>query len=75
MSEASDFNGFRKQLEANPGFVKVYWCGKQECENRIIDETKTTPRVMVSGEQDKSKGKCIACAEETGTTIHYARTY
>jgi len=75
MSEASDFDGFRKQLEAKPGFVKVYWCGKQECENRIIDETKTTPRVMVSGEQDESKGKCIACGSETGTTIHYARTY
>ncbi len=75
MSEASGFDEFRQKLAERPGFVKVHWCGRQECENRIIDETKTTPRVMVPEEQDEAKNPCIACGAETATTIHYARTY
>ncbi|HDQ99589.1 MAG TPA: proline--tRNA ligase [candidate division WOR-3 bacterium] len=75
MSEAGDFDEFRRKLAERPGFVKVAWCGTQDCENRIIGETKTTPRVMVPAEQDKGNAPCIACGRETGTRIHYARTY
>ncbi|MEO0082140.1 MAG: proline--tRNA ligase [candidate division WOR-3 bacterium] len=74
-SSASDFQEFRSKLEANPGFILVHWCGAQECENRIIDETKTTPRVMVPSEQDRTQAPCIACGRKTGTVIYYARTY
>jgi prolyl-tRNA synthetase len=75
MSDAADFDEFRRKLAERPGFVKVAWCGARECENRIIDETKTTPRVMVPEEQDKTGAHCIACGRETATLIHYARTY
>jgi len=75
MARALTFEEFRGQLGRQPGFVRVFWCRAQECENRIIDETKTTPRVMVLDEQDREKGRCIACGKETGTVIHYARTY
>ena len=73
--EAADFDEFRSKLEANPGFIRTFWCGSQECENRIVDETKTTPRVMKLDEQGKSDGKCIACGKPTKTVIYYARTY
>ncbi|MEO0085107.1 MAG: proline--tRNA ligase [candidate division WOR-3 bacterium] len=75
MADAADFDAFRARLAEKPGFIRVYWCGAQECENRIIDETKTTPRVMVPDEQNRGKGRCIVCGRETGTRIHYARTY
>ncbi|MEO0073125.1 MAG: proline--tRNA ligase [candidate division WOR-3 bacterium] len=75
MSDAADFDSFRRCLAERPGFVRVFWCGKQECENRIIDETKTTPRVMVQEEQNQTCGPCIACGTPTGCRIHYARTY
>jgi len=75
MADAADFAGFRGRLAEQPGFIRVFWCGTQDCENRIIDETKTTPRVIVPGEQNKVRGPCIACGKETGTRIHYARTY
>lgn len=73
--EATDFGEFRDKLAASPGFIRVFWCRTQDCENRIIDETKTTPRVMVRAEQDRTRGPCIACGKETGTVIYYARTY
>ncbi len=73
--QAATFDEFRQKLEARPGFILVHWCGEQKCENRIIDETKTTPRVMVLEEQGKLEGPCIACGRPTTTRIYYARTY
>ncbi|OYD15572.1 proline--tRNA ligase [candidate division WOR-3 bacterium JGI_Cruoil_03_51_56] len=74
-SEASSIEEFKKKLIAKPGFIRVHWCGSQKCEDKLIDETKTTPRVMVLDEQGKTKGKCICCGKETDTVIYYARTY
>ncbi len=72
---AATFDDFRQLLGRQPGFIRVHWCGSRDCENRIIDETRTTPRVLVPAEQDRTPGRCIACGKETGTVIHYARTY
>lgn len=73
-STAETLEQFKKNLAQKPGYVKVHWCGSQECENRIIDETKTTPRNMPLNEQN-SPGRCIVCGKETKTLIYYARTY
>ncbi|MCX7731924.1 MAG: proline--tRNA ligase [candidate division WOR-3 bacterium] len=73
-TSAETIEEFKRNLAEKPGFVKVHWCGAQECENRLIDETKTTPRNMPLNEQD-SVGKCIICGKETKTLIYYARTY
>jgi prolyl-tRNA synthetase len=73
ISEASTINEFTKKLNANPGFVKVFWCGDQQCENDLIDKTKTTPR-CIPLEQNQT-GKCIVCGKEAKTIIYYARAY
>jgi len=73
-TSAETLADFKQNLAARPGFVKVHWCGEQACENRLIDETKTTPRNMPLNEQD-TPGKCIICGKETKTLIYYARTY
>ncbi|NPV14508.1 proline--tRNA ligase [candidate division WOR-3 bacterium] len=73
-STAETLEQFKTNLAQKPGYVKVHWCGSQECENRIIDETKTTPRNMPLNEQN-SPGRCIVCGKETKTLIYYARTY
>lgn len=73
-SSAGSIEEFKERLAARPGFVRIHWCRTQECENRLIEETKTTPRVMPLEEQGQT-GKCIACGRETGTVIYYARTY
>ncbi len=65
---------FKKNLTEKPGYVKVHWCGARECENRIVDETKTTPRNMPLNEQN-ILGKCIVCGKKTKTLIYYARAY
>ncbi len=71
---ATTLEEFKKNIAEKPGFVKVHWCGAQECENRLIDETRTTPRNMPLNEQNTA-GKCIVCGKDTRTLIYYARTY
>ncbi len=71
---AETLEQFKTNLAQKPGYVRVHWCGSQECENRIIDETKTTPRNMPLTEQN-TLGRCIVCGKETKTLIYYARTY
>ncbi|MGQ9678713.1 MAG: proline--tRNA ligase [bacterium] len=73
-SSAASLEEFKENLAHKPGYVKVHWCGSQECENRIVEETKTTPRNMPLTEQNTA-GRCIVCGKETGILIYYARTY
>ncbi|MCX7785066.1 MAG: proline--tRNA ligase [candidate division WOR-3 bacterium] len=73
ISEAYTIEEFNDKISEKPGFVKVFWCEKQQCENEIIDKTKTTPRCIPLNE--KHKGKCIICGKETETIIYYARAY
>ncbi len=65
---------FQKVLSERPGFVCVYWCGRKECEDKIKEETKTTPRVMPLN-QEKKIGKCLICQKETKEIVYYARAY
>jgi prolyl-tRNA synthetase len=73
-SDAATLDEFRQKLAAAPGFVRVSWCGSQDCENAIIEGTKTTPRNLPLAEQGAT-GKCIICGKEGSKPIYYARTY
>jgi prolyl-tRNA synthetase len=73
-SDVATLDEFKRELEAKPGYVRVHWCRTQQCENALIDATKTTPRNMPAGDQGKP-GKCIVCGKDTDTVIYYARTY
>ncbi|MEO0079984.1 MAG: proline--tRNA ligase [candidate division WOR-3 bacterium] len=73
-SAAKSLDDFKQRLTERPGFFRIHWCGSQECENRIIDETKTTPRNMPAKEQGEP-GKCLVCGKDTETVIYYARAY
>jgi prolyl-tRNA synthetase len=73
-SDAATLDEFKQELEAKPGYVRVHWCRAQECENALIDATRTTPRNMPALDQGKP-GKCVVCGKPTDTVIYYARTY
>ncbi len=72
--QAATIEEFKQKLAAKPGYILVHWCGSQECEDKLVEETRTTPRAMPRNEQHKT-GKCIVCGKETDTVIYYARTY
>jgi prolyl-tRNA synthetase len=56
------------------GWAFAWWCGKVECETRIKDDTKATPR-CIPVEQPGGEGKCIVCGEKSTQKVIFARAY
>ncbi len=70
----SDYDQFRKIIEKERGFVVASWCGDNDCEEKIKDDTKATIRCLPPGLQSES-GKCIACGEKAAAAAYFARAY
>jgi prolyl-tRNA synthetase len=61
-------------LEETRGFVEAGWCGSDECERRVKDETGATSR-NIPFEPKARKTKCLVCGEEAAHTVVFARAY
>jgi prolyl-tRNA synthetase len=71
--EVGDYEEFKSVLESNRGFIKTFWCGKQDCEDRIKEETMATIRV-VPLEQNRH-GRCVLCGQKADQFVYFARAY
>jgi prolyl-tRNA synthetase len=53
--------------------LKVFWCGNQECEDKIKEETQATIRVVPL--EQHAKGKCVFCQGDAGQWVYFAKAY
>jgi len=74
ISEAKNYEEFKRIMKTKRGFIKAYWCGKAECESKIKEETKATTRVLSFDKREKS-GKCIYCGESTSDLWYFGQSY
>jgi len=70
--EASSYDEFRELVER--GFVRVYFDGDGDDEDRIKAETKATVRV-IPFEQPESEGSCFFTGRPTRRQVLFARSY
>jgi prolyl-tRNA synthetase len=71
--EISDYSEFKSKIAVG-GFFKSYWCGKQDCEEKIKEETSADIRVIPFDSED-TNGKCIYCKEQSKFRPIFARGY
>ena len=71
--EISDYSEFKSKIE-DGGFFKAFWCGKQECEEKIKEETSADIRVIPFNSEDES-GRCIFCQKQSISKPIFARGY
>lgn len=71
--EVDNYADFKSVLESKKGFIKAFWCGKQECEDKIKEETMATIRVVPL--EQKQRAKCVLCRQEAGQIVYFARAY
>jgi len=71
--EVSDYSGFKSAIEKG-GFLKSHWCGKDECEAKIKEETSADIRVIPFDGSDTS-GKCVYCNGSSVYRVIFARGY
>ena len=72
--EVETFVDFKKTIEQKPGFVKAMWCGNQECEDRIKEETGATSRCMPLI-QEEVKGHCVCCGKPAKKLVYWGKAY
>jgi len=56
------------------GRVLAWWCGREECELKVKEESKATTR-CIPFEQSGEEGKCIVCGQPASKKVYFARAY
>jgi prolyl-tRNA synthetase len=71
--EVDNYSDFKNVMETKRGFIKTFWCGNQDCEDKIKEETMATIRVIPLDQ--KEKGKCVLCGADADRWVYFARAY
>ena len=73
--DVSDYEDFKSRINnGRTGFFNSPWCGRQECEEKIKEETGAEIRVIPFGSKSTT-GKCIYCQEQSVSIPIFARGY
>ena len=73
ISVVSQYEQFKAELE-NGKMLSCSWCGKQECEDKIKEETGAELRVIPSDDGKKVE-TCIYCKDNGVANVLFARGY
>ncbi|OGO27538.1 MAG: proline--tRNA ligase, partial [Chloroflexi bacterium RBG_16_52_11] len=57
------------------GWAFTWWCGSNECEAKVKEETKATTRNIPFEGQPDGTGKCIVCGETADKKVYFAKAY
>jgi len=71
--DVSDYSQFKSAIEKG-GFLRSFWCGKEQCEEKIKEETGADIRVIPFDGADTS-GKCVYCNGSSVYRVIFARGY
>jgi len=71
--DVSDYSQFKSTIEKG-GFLRSFWCGKEQCEEKIKEETGADIRV-IPFDADDSSGKCVYCSNQSEVKVIFARGY
>ena len=69
-----NYEQFKDVLAKKGGFLKACWCSKQECEDRIKDETGATIRAIPL-EEEPIWSNCVFCGNQSDKVAYFARAY
>src|SRR5262249_28430401 len=72
--EINDYAEFKKAMEKTVGFVLSFWCGSEECEAKIKEETAATIRVIPQNQPDAKKN-CVFCGKPGRFQAYFAKAY
>jgi len=61
-------------LDNKRGFIYAGWCGSDECEAAVKEETRATIRVVPLA-QPEDPGTCIRCGNKAQVKVYFARAY
>ncbi len=73
-TEVHTYDEFKDVLEHKGGYVKMMWCGDEECENKIKADTNATSRCMPF-DQTPFDDVCPICGKKAKKVVLFAKAY
>ncbi len=74
--ETDDYDEFKQVMGEGKKFIRTLWCESLECEVKIKEETKATPRVLeLERMNDRLDGACVACEKPASRRWLFAQSY
>jgi prolyl-tRNA synthetase len=74
ISPVKTYDEFQKVIFGKGGFVKAAWCGNENCEAKIKEETGATIRVIPFEKEEPQTG-CVYCGQKAKDVTYFARSY
>ena len=75
ISDAHDYEEFCEAVSSKPGFIRAMWCGNQDCEDKIKEETGATSRCMPFHDQEQISDVCVCCGRPAKKLIYWGKAY
>lgn len=73
INEASTYDELKEIASTKPGFIKINWCGKTACEDKIKNDTTLKSRCLI--ENECVTGPCVVCGDKATTRLYIGRQY
>ncbi len=70
----TNYDDLKVALEKG-GFVKAPWCGSQECETKVKEETGADIRLLPFDEKPVTNSNCVVCGKPATQIAYFARAY
>ena len=70
--EANNYDEFKSIVNEKTGFIKVNWCGHEDCENKVKDDTSYKSRCLID---EKTTGICAICGKPAVTKVYFGKQY
>ena len=74
VARPSNYDELKAGIENKGGFARAGWCGRQECEVKIKEETGADIRV-IPFDQESMPEKCIYCGQPAKKVAMFGRAY
>ena len=71
--DATTYEEIKEIANTKPGFIKINWCGKTSCEDKLKDDFGLKSRCLI--EDEKITGNCPVCGDKATTRIYIGRQY
>ena len=69
------YDEFKEVMRDRRGFIRAYWCGSPECEQKIKEETRATIRVLPEDAQADGSGACVYDGRSARQRALFAQAY
>ena len=71
---AVNYDEFKDIIANQSGFVKAMWCGDEECELKIKEDTTATSR-CIPFEQEEISDVCVCCGKPAKHMVYWGKAY